>query len=77
MTAQEFMDELWLHLNPEIPPYTYGEKWLVEDPSTGMPIGDFDFESEYVRRYLNSGGYAGKVRDWGLKPGDTLAVRRI
>lgn len=74
MTAQEFMDELWLHLDPEIPPYTYGETWEIEDPNTGRPLIDAD--NKAFRRHLNSGGYTRRVREFNVKPGDKLIVRR-
>jgi hypothetical protein len=55
-SVTDFLDRIWSRIRSEheIPPYTYGEKWLLKCERTGEVFRDI------ARNYILSGG---KVRD--------------
>ena len=54
-----FVDLLYFKMRPEIPPFSYGSRWLLKDKETGKLFTDFGGKDSVNRLLSEAGLYAG------------------
>lgn len=73
-TLAAFLDRVYFALQGIVPPFTYGDRWILID-SHGTVLGDIG--TRYARTRLDSRRDDRPLSTVGLTPGDTIRVKLL